>query len=258
MAELKDVVGAVLKDVAHSRVISDYFSAEVSGEYEKDPILSVFPVPRVEIKETSINLKFAVDAVQKRPIDLTGPARSLAGRYSAELAAEVFRDLIENHPNASAILRSIESRNLNLRQRIEAAAGAAILGDQPALDAARLGKPEALAKRVRREVSVVLMEDPEIKRLLVTRGFRVGTINETLMGKANVLASRFSAAFAAAAVAAADRQSFAIHVGVTRKELDGTPESLVSQISIVAQIRNYEWVEVGEANGVPVKRLRPE
>jgi hypothetical protein len=132
MAELKDVLGAVLKDVAHARVISDRFSGEVSQEYEKDPLLGVFPVPRVEIKEASLDLKFAVCSVEQRPADPTAP------------------------------------------------------------EAARAG------------------------------------------------------------------QSLVLDVCVTRKDLAETPETLISSIRLVAQIRNYEWVEAGEENGRPIKRLRPE
>jgi hypothetical protein len=257
MTELKDVVGAVLRDVALSRVISDQFSAEVSAEYEKDPTLGVFPTPRVEIKEASFSLRFAVDTVEKRSVDLTRPARLLAARSGAEVASEIFREVIEKHPNAAELVQVIESKGLDLRQRIEAVAGSAIAGDEKALEAARLGQTEAMVKRLKGEISAVLMEDAEIKKLLLTRGVRVGAINELVATTVNEAAGHFGEAYAAAA-AAAERQSVAIHVGVTRKELDGVPDSLLSQINIVAHIRNYEWVETGEENGKPVKRLRPE
>jgi predicted nucleic acid-binding protein len=257
MAELKDVLGATLRDIAQSRVISDEFSAEVSREYEQNAILSLFPVPRVEIREASINLKFAVNAVEKRPVDLSGRTRALAAQGSAELAAEVFRDVIGKHPRAAEVLGMIESKNLALRQRIQAAALDAILADPRALEAARKGDTEALAREISAKVSTVLMEDADVKKLLTSRGFRVATIRDALQEKALEAAARLGSELAAAA-AAAERQAFGIDVGVTRKDLAETPEALVSQISIVAQIRNYEWVEVGEEEGKPVKRLRPE
>jgi hypothetical protein len=257
MAELKDVLGAALRDLAQSRVISDEFSAEVSQEYERNPTLSLFPVPRVEIREASINLKFAVNAVEKRPVDLSGRTRAIAARQSAQLAAEVFQDVIEKHPRGAEIMNLIESKNLGLRRRVEAAAQEAILADPRALEAAQKGETEALVKEISARISTVLMEDADLKRLLASRGFRVTTIREALQEKATAAASRFAAELAAAA-AAAERQAFGIDVGVTRKDLAETPEALVSQISIVAQIRNYEWLEVGEEDGKPVKRLRPE
>jgi hypothetical protein len=257
MAELKDVLGAALRDIAQSRVISDEFSGEVSHEYEQNPTLSVFPVPRVEIREASINLKFAINSVEKRPVDLSGRTQALATRHSAQLAAEVFQDLIEKHPRAAEILKVIESKDLGLQQRMQAAAHNAILADPQALEAARKGDTEVLAKEISAKVSTVLMEDADLKRLLASRGFRVTTIREALQEKASGTAARLGAELAAAA-AAADRQAFGIDVGVTRKDLAEMPEALVSQISIVAQIRNYEWVEVGEEDGKPVKRLRPE
>ena len=65
MAELKAVLGAILVDIAKARVASDICTRDVSLEYAKDPILSEFPVPRVEIKEASIELKFAINEVKK-------------------------------------------------------------------------------------------------------------------------------------------------------------------------------------------------
>ena len=65
MAELKEVLGAILVDIAKARVASDICTRDVSLEYAKDPILSEFPVPRVEIKEASIELKFAINEVKK-------------------------------------------------------------------------------------------------------------------------------------------------------------------------------------------------
>jgi hypothetical protein len=257
MAELKDVLGAVLKDMAHARVISDQFSSEISREYLKDPLLGIFPVPRAEIREASINVKFAVNAVVSRPVDLTGVARTLATRHSAGLAATVFRDFIRKHPQAEEILKVIEAKGLDLENRLRAAAARAILEDPQALEAARRGEPGSLAKRISTEVSAALLEDADLKRLLASRGFRVGTIRGTVQEMAGAAASRFGDELAAAA-AAAEKQALLIDVGVTRKELADTPEPLISQISLVAQIRNYEWVEVGEEDGKPRKRLQPE
>ena len=257
MAELKDVLGAVLKDMAHSRVISDQFSSEVSQEYDKDPILGVFPVPRVEIREASINLKFAVNAVEKSVADIAGAARALSAGHSTEMVSAILRDVIEKHPQAAEIQKLLETKNLDLEERLRAAGAAAIVADPKALESARKGETDALAKRVAVDVSAALLEDADLKRLLVSRGVRVGAIRQAIQERANAAAKSFGTELEAEA-AAAERQSLRIDVGVTRKELADTPELLVSQISLVAQIRNYEWVEVGEEDGKPVKRLRPE
>ncbi|MCC6554237.1 MAG: hypothetical protein IT372_14650 [Polyangiaceae bacterium] len=132
MAELKHVLGAVLADLAHARVISDRFSGEVSEEYGRDPLLAAFPVPRVEIKEASLDLKLVINSADRRTASSRGSRGALAD------------------------------------------------------------------------------------------------------------------------------QALILDVGVTREDLLGTPEPLISSIRVVVQVRNYEWVEAGEESGCPIKRLRPE
>ena len=56
---LSDVLGAILKDVTESRHLSDKYSRDLSRNYEIDDILKTYPVPRTEIKELDIDLKFA-------------------------------------------------------------------------------------------------------------------------------------------------------------------------------------------------------
>lgn len=59
MPKLHHIVGTILKDIAQSRVYSDIYSYEVSVHYEKDSLLRQFPVPRTEVKELELEMKFA-------------------------------------------------------------------------------------------------------------------------------------------------------------------------------------------------------
>lgn len=59
MPKLHQVIGTILRDIAQSRVYSDIYSYEVSVHYEKDSLLRQFPVPRAEITELELDLKFA-------------------------------------------------------------------------------------------------------------------------------------------------------------------------------------------------------
>lgn len=65
MAKLADVIGVLLRDVVMSRSAADKFSAQISAEYEKDEILRHFPIPRIEIGELTISLKFAISKMDK-------------------------------------------------------------------------------------------------------------------------------------------------------------------------------------------------
>lgn len=63
MPELYQVVGSVLRDIANARFISDLYSRNLSRYYERDALLRSFPVPRAEISEAEVGIKFVFSSV---------------------------------------------------------------------------------------------------------------------------------------------------------------------------------------------------
>jgi hypothetical protein len=59
MPQLSKVLAGILHDITTARFDSDTASAKLVERYMKDPVLQCFPIPRVEIKEINIQLKFA-------------------------------------------------------------------------------------------------------------------------------------------------------------------------------------------------------
>lgn len=57
---LKEVVGAMLSSVANARMISDAETSRIAQSYQNDTLMRYFPIPRIEIKEVSFELKIAV------------------------------------------------------------------------------------------------------------------------------------------------------------------------------------------------------
>jgi hypothetical protein len=89
MPKLGDTLGAILRDIAQSRIQADRFSRDASLEYAKDPILRLFPVPRAEIRSAEIELVFAVDRAVEKPgvsLDVLVTAAELAKVPEAALA----------------------------------------------------------------------------------------------------------------------------------------------------------------------------
>jgi hypothetical protein len=64
MAELNQLIGAILRDVSQARFLSDLYSRQISFTYENDSLLRRFPVPRAEIDEVEFNLPFMVTEVK--------------------------------------------------------------------------------------------------------------------------------------------------------------------------------------------------
>jgi hypothetical protein len=60
MAKLKQVIGAILCDINRARAISDAYSRDLKASYREDPFLKLLDVPRTDIKEMTIDLKFSI------------------------------------------------------------------------------------------------------------------------------------------------------------------------------------------------------
>lgn len=63
MADLQQIVGAILRDLAKARFGADLYSRSIARYYENDYLLRKFPVPRADVDEVEIDLKFSIAEV---------------------------------------------------------------------------------------------------------------------------------------------------------------------------------------------------
>jgi hypothetical protein len=387
LAELNDVLGAILRDVAQARVTSDLFSKNVSVDYQQDEVLSGFPVPRVEVVEASLDLKFAVSNVERKEVDPPTIIRARVTPFAAQLGRQLYSDLIETDPRGDELVALLREKGLALETQLPLIIERTVIDNLDDLEAAMAGKTETLVRKLQGEVAGVVLADDDVKDVL-TRGTLVSDVRErasvaaaalvdsltseaerrrppegeidvgrlplteysarlgervysdlilasprraelervaaeqgvqldralreaagrvlaedpealkvALEGKPEALVERLETELAAtvldvepvrrvltrrarvtdirtrvatgiagslasfardlrAALDAAKREALAVDVAVTTDELSAVPEGMVSHISVVSQIRNYEWVPTGE-EGAPA-RLQPE
>jgi len=78
MADLQQVVGAILRDLAKARFGSDLYSRSIARYYENDYLLRKFPVPRSDIEEVEIDLKFSISEVQGSGVNTEGREANIA------------------------------------------------------------------------------------------------------------------------------------------------------------------------------------
>ncbi|MCM1982969.1 MULTISPECIES: hypothetical protein [Cyanophyceae] len=57
--KLKKVVASILTDLTRAQAASDAYSREIKAAYKEDSLLRLLPVPKAEIKEIKLDLKFA-------------------------------------------------------------------------------------------------------------------------------------------------------------------------------------------------------
>lgn len=65
MAEFHHIIGALLKDITQARALSDRYSQEVSRYYQGDEQLNLFPIPRTEVDNVQLHLKFVIKQAEQ-------------------------------------------------------------------------------------------------------------------------------------------------------------------------------------------------
>lgn len=252
MAELTQVLGTILKDVAQSRVISDTFSRDISVDYANDPILINFPVPRVEIKQASIALKFAVNAVEQKLPDTDSIVHGYIARYAPVLAQQVFERTVLENPNKEQLLAMLEEKQTDLQGQLAEKTEGLLVESAKTL----LSQPEAVSKQLQGMIQQVLREDSALWNAL-RKGILVRDLNQIIEKLTTAAVSALKQQIEQA-VGSAGRQGVSVDVAVSRGELLDLPEAILSHVNIVAEIRNYEWTTVGGTDEQPIRRLQPE
>ena len=82
MAELQQIIGAILRDISKARFSSDIYARDVARCYEQDPLLRRFPSPRSEIEEVELDLKFSISGVAFEPSQSEGREATAAVIFS--------------------------------------------------------------------------------------------------------------------------------------------------------------------------------
>lgn len=177
MAELNDVLGAILRDIAQARVTGDLFSRNASLDYQRDDLLRSFPVPRVEIKEASVQLRFAVSGVERRETDPRAVIQAQIAPFAARFGRQVYSDLVETDPRGDELAEIIARKGLALQLRLPAVVEATLSANVAELEAAVAGRPETLARKLQGEMAGLVLADDEVKEVL-TRSTRVGDLRE--------------------------------------------------------------------------------
>ena len=112
MAELYQLIGAVLRDVSQARFMSDLYSRQISFTYERDSLLRRFPVPRTEINEVEFNLPFVVTDVtvdKDRHQSRNAAVGALFDDYSARIVRAGLLPVQREFGNATKGLTSADS-----------------------------------------------------------------------------------------------------------------------------------------------------
>lgn len=102
MADLQQIVGAILRDLAKARFSADLYSRSISRYYENDHLLRRFPVPRADVEEVELDLKFSIAGVPESEVNHESQEANAAVLFerSVERLVATFLDIARDR-NAS-------------------------------------------------------------------------------------------------------------------------------------------------------------
>ena len=257
MADLEQVIGAILRDLAKSRFASDIYSRSISRYYEQDFLLRRFPIPRAEIEEAEIELKFAIESVSASLANSEGREATLAPMFerAIERVVTLFLSfLVPRVANAGTLadrLKNPVDRNvfrIDLRQaglRHMIVNFTDLISEEGVFDAksAEQGLMAAFRRVLRFNVEVGeeitedevagLTGDINIAPPLEDLGRRIGEVWQV------------------------DRDS-RLDVAIGADALRELPQDMLSSIKIRAAVRNYQWTEVKVEGGRTFRSLTSE
>ena len=270
MAQLNNVIGAILRDIAQSRVTSDMFSRKISQYYEQDSLLRLFPVPRSEIREIELDLKFCIADVSvdhDRNEERDARIGRIFERYSDAITEDIFENLrgsetIRQIKEWVSLVEKIDTLHLRsdvmnrilnfFEEKSTSFMSISIEKDQINIEL----ESQKIKDGINEVISTLVYSRPDVKtiaekyssnRLLrsvktsVSNGYRdqIDAMSEEL---------EFIEA----------SEEFKVEIDMKADTIQDLPETAISSIKIKTDIRNYNWSQVEEQDGKIIRRLVPE
>lgn len=288
MAELHEIIGGVLRDIAQSRIASDIHSREASLSYQKDPILRKFPVPRVDIASAEIDLRFAVASVERDDEfdgDITSQYQKVKRlqllsrvfeRFSAELsealADEYYKTLKEE---ISALTLEDDSLYKKIFETWQVSQSR--INTRPFRDALADTINDEFTEFVQEKITkdFILSDEDETKsnfQLLKAIAEQLSKEldnnllalldkknKDTLFAALNkIIKQKYKEMRNTIVWLSQDNMGVNIEVDVASERLETKTPELVSSIKLKVDIRNYVWTQTEERDGKVVRQLVPE
>jgi len=273
MAELYQVIGAILSDITHARFTSDLCSRSISRYYEQDSLLRRFPVPRAEITELEIDLSFALSRVvvdSGRHDARDARISTILENYSSAILRGALNklkeraDKLSEHPSLTPDQRdavvafdakflSSEYRDL-LRSRL-----LRYFEDNQAklIDANGRFDVDTALGALKQYTIGLAEETPEIKRLLEILKVEVQRAWDDILGDVK---TRLQSMHSEIQEAFISTQEYKVDIEVDASRLAQLPQPTLSSVKIKSVVRNYTWskVDTDPKDLRAIRRLVPE
>jgi hypothetical protein len=257
--EIKDVIGAILSDLASARNISDLHSRRLINYYRQDNLLKYFPVPRSEIRSVNIEMKFAVKVIEEdgtRSSTRQGKMSNVVEKYIFEVVngiSDAVVGLYDHNPQLEFLVETLsvaeERQHLMglITEKVNHALKLDSSGEKYSVDQVMTWVGEVFHKRFTEEFSLTLKSDNML--------FQGKNLKEVAS-----IVSAEPVGMLLHEVAKVSQHPYdpKVELIFEAEKLRELPGEAISTLSIVSEIRNYNWQKVGEKENKPEFRLQPE
>lgn len=262
MPELHQILGSLFADIAQSVFTSDLYSRDISRYYEQDGLLRHFPVPRTEISELELNLKFAISDIELNPvqgIEREANAATIFLDFSYTLSEsfyEAVHDILlelrkQGRLISDEMLKQTSSsvNTIYLRQDLlrffQRQHGSLIEEGTFQVKKAREEILEILQKGISYLVGEELSDKD--KKVLLDDATRSINLESDLKELIEPLRNAWNRA-----------GDFKMNVEITAEKLGELDTEQLSSVHVRTRVRNYKWLEVEHPGSRPWWTLNPE
>ena len=92
MSQLNQIIASLLSDINEAKSKADESSKNLAQAYAADDILKYFPVPKIGISNLEVEIKYAIESVEERPVQSSQVQQKLTAfiqNFSKETAREI-------------------------------------------------------------------------------------------------------------------------------------------------------------------------
>jgi hypothetical protein len=253
MVKLSDALGALLKEIAQSRIQSDLFSKEVSREYSQDPFLKLFPVPRVEIRSLDLELAFAVAEAKQKDVKISEIVQPLLLQSVPDLRKRVLNiraTLARTTRQSETIISLLKEKQAQVENELDRRLETVVKENIGKLSEQILQDTEKFIETMSLEAVRIVSEIVVAKKINLAFGAQFQKdVREKVSEWSNAVSETVRSS-----VDRSKADSFTLDITLTKDELANVPVNAVSRVKLSVEMRNIELIQTEDVEGQAVHK----
>jgi hypothetical protein len=111
MSQLNQIIASILSDINEAKSKADFASRDLAQAYASDEILRYFPVPKIGISNLEVEIKYAVESVEEKPVESSQSQQRLADfiKNFSENTAKEIRNSVAKEAVSNVLYKSLGS-----------------------------------------------------------------------------------------------------------------------------------------------------